>query len=64
MFLEIVQRAKAKYSFRIIDMCVMDNHVWYDRFKSKVVSSLRHSPVGVPAVAAFPNPAALQSQQG
>lgn len=78
MFLETVQRAKAKYSFRIINMCVMDNHfhlmiqpgrgeslskimqwilsvfarqfnrtyslqghVWYDRFKSKIVSSLR-----------------------
>lgn len=78
MFLETVRRAKEKYSFRIINMCVMGNHfhlmiepgrnqslskimqwilsvfarqfnrayeleghVWYDRFKSKLVSSLR-----------------------
>ena len=78
MFLETVQRAKTKHSFRIINMCVMDNHfhlmiepareeslskimqwilslfarrfnrayslqghVWYDRFKSKIVWSLR-----------------------
>jgi putative transposase len=78
MFLETVRRAKEKYSFRIINVCVMDNHfhlmiepgrdeslskimqwilsvfarqfnrafslqghVWYDRFKSKIVSSLR-----------------------
>jgi putative transposase len=78
MFLETVRRAKDKHSFRIINMCVMDNHfhlmiepardeslskimqwilsvfarrfnrafslqghVWYDRFKSRIVSSLR-----------------------
>lgn len=41
MFREIVQQAKAKYSFRISNMCAMDNHLWYDRFTSKVSSSLR-----------------------
>ena len=78
IFVETVQRAKGKYSFRIINICVMDNHfhlmiepgreqnlsrimhwilsvfakqfnrayslhghVWYDRFKSKIVYSLR-----------------------
>ena len=78
MFLETLQRAKDKYSFRIINMCVMDNHfhlmiepargeslskimqwilsvfaqqfnrayslqghVWYDRFKRRIVASLR-----------------------
>lgn len=78
MFLETVQRAKEKYPFRIINICIMGNHfhlmiepgreanlsrimqwilgvfaqqfnrahslnghVWYDRFKSKIVASLR-----------------------
>ncbi|MFO8063954.1 MAG: transposase [Spirochaetia bacterium] len=78
LFLETVQRAKEKYSFRILNICIMGNHfhlmieparneslskimqwilsvfarqfnraysleghVWYDRFKSKIISSLR-----------------------
>jgi len=78
MFLETVQRAKKKYVFHLVNVCIMDNHfhlmiepgkdeslsrimqwilsvfalrynraysleghVWYDRFKSKVIGSLR-----------------------
>ncbi|TVQ26237.1 MAG: transposase [Spirochaetaceae bacterium] len=78
LFIATVRRAKRKYNFRVINICIMSNHfhlmiepdrteslsrimqwilsvfavsynrefsleghVWYDRFKSKVVSSLR-----------------------
>ena len=79
LFLDIVQRAKRKYSFSIRTFCIMSNHVhmmirpdrreslsrimqwilsvfavtfnrifgyaghvWYDRFKSRVIDSFRH----------------------
>ena len=78
LFIETVIRAKRKYAFRVINICIMGNHfhimiepgrneslsrimqwilsvfavcynrelgleghVWYDRFKSKIISSLR-----------------------
>ena len=78
MFLDTISRAKAKYDFQLINVCIMDNHfhllikpaelenisrimqwilsvfalkynrafalkghVWYDRFKSKIVWSFR-----------------------
>ncbi len=78
MFLDTVSRARKKYDFHLINVCIMDNHihllikpsnrenlskimqwilsvfamrynrtfslrghVWYDRFKSKIVDSLR-----------------------
>lgn len=78
LFLETVERAKAKYAFSVENFCIMDNHihlmltpsrttslsrimqwilsvfamrfnriygqkghVWYDRFKSKVIDDIR-----------------------